>query len=496
MDIILPLSLITLIELIVLVILLRGIKKKKLLKIKNDKVKEKFSFKKIRLEQWIIFSVYAIVFCILGYFFLSAYAPNLMKPINSGGYVIDGSVLEGVLQSFYFENDVFGEKVEIDGEEYLPFESEAINKIIFSPKKVISESSGVLSIEGLNNGTSLYIEDKLVVPDLSGYIQVKDYSDSEVYVRDDYSYSNLKDYDKLEDYLYYNFPQAEVYSFKSLDDAVPVLMDYKMEDTEIEGPFRDNLNLVVYHGGGILRIRGYKQDLNMYVGKDEYTLVVKDFDGKEVYSIVLEDDGDKKDSKELGDKDFFSENINLERGIYYISFVKDENNPSSDSTIRDLKINSNKVLIKGKFLIYQEDQKFFTRVAESREIGFKYWWDSKSQKIYFTGDISSTLSLDEDEKSEWVYKELSKGDYYFKIEKGYLWVNNDYSTISEENWFDIPTEEKSKLFNPEIIVINKEVLKIEGNKFYLNMNIDVKEETKFQVLDSNKLFIKKIELKI
>ena len=500
MKIIMPLMLMTLIELILLVLLLVIKRKKpKIAKSKvqkSKKIKEKFSLKKVKPEQWIVFAIYLIVLGFIGYIALSNFVPDLMKPVNSGGYIIDGGV--DVLKSFYFEKDVFGDKIEIDGEEYLPFVSEEINNIIFTPKKIIPESSGVFEVEGINNGTDLYINDKLVVPNLDNYVKVKDYSNSEVYVRKDYSYDSLEDYDKLEDYLYYNFPQAEVYSFKSLDDSVPVLMDYKQENTKIEGPFRDNLNLVVYHGGGILKIRGDKQDLNNYVGKDEYNFIVKDFSGKEIYSKILEDDGDSQDSKKLGEEESFSESINLERGIYYIEFVKDKKNPSADSTLKDLVFNSNKVLIKGKFLPWSEDQKFFTEVIEKKKIGFNYWWTNKYQTIFFSGSNSFKVKLDEEDKSEWVYKELEKGNYNFRAEKGYLWIDNDYTSVSKENWFNLPSKSKEKMFSSDVLVIDKNILKIEGEKFLLNLDMKIKSDDKinFQVLDSGKLLIKRIELKI
>ena len=126
------------------------------------------------------------------------------------------------------------------------------------------------------------------------------------------------------------------------------VVSYEQTTTEIDTTFRGNLKLAVYAKGS-LDIEFTKQDLNNYVGKDEYTLTITDLDGKKEYEEIYEDDGDKKDSKELGEEEDYKVNVGLERGIYYISFVKDKNNPSPDSTLKDIKIRSNKVLIVGKF---------------------------------------------------------------------------------------------------------------------------------------------------
>src|SRR3989339_327222 len=352
--------------------------------------KKKFKLKDVSKEQWVIFGFYVLVIGFIAYISLSNYMPEVMTPINSGEYSISLENPTNSLKVLYFSKDIF--------------------------------------------------DDKLIIPDLSDYEKVGDFEDSEVWIKRDLVKESYIDQDTLNDFIYFNFPGASVYSFKELDKGVPVLTDWASTETRIDTTFRASLKLAVYHGGGDLNLKFTKQDLNGYVGKDEYNLSVIDFStGKIVYSEIFKDDGDKKDSKILGDEEDYNVNINLDRGIYYLDFKEDKNNPSADSTLKNFKISSNKVLIVGDMLVYEPNQKFFTKANNAKEIKFKYWWDGKEQHIYFTGD---------------------------------------------------------KIFTENI---NKDNYIIEGENVFVKIPIKIKDETskyKFQVLDKDKFIINKIEIVI
>lgn len=498
-----------LLEMIVLIVLIVFLKRKNSQKIKDIKIsydssaktkfkiisKKKFSLKEVKPEQWVIIGLYVVLVIFVFYILASNYLPNLMGPINSGTYELNLNN-PAKLSALYFTKNIFGD-VENEG---IIVNSEEIVDLVFRPKKIIpGGTKATIEIKGINKGTEVYFDNKLIIPDLTNYKKIKEFDNEEIWVLNDFDYGNLVEKDKVEDYIYFNFPGSSVYSFKELDKGIPILTDWKATITEIDTTFRDNLKLAVYHGGGNLEIEFTKQDLNSYVGKDEYTLTITDLDGEKYYEEVYEDDGEKKDSKVLGEEDDYELNLNLERGIYYLSFVKDKNNPSSDSTLKNLKIGSNKVLIVGNMLVYEKNQKFFTRANTEKEIKFYYWWTNKFQHIYFTGDLRKTFNINEDYKSKDYVIKLETGDYYFRIEKGYIWVKGDYFSLNENSWFDIPTLGESKLINNDVLIIDKNWLRIDGENVSAKINIEIKDETskyKFQILDAEKFSIQKLTLEI
>jgi hypothetical protein len=455
--------------------------------------------KEWKLENWIILIIYLAGGLFLVYILGSVYLPEMFEGINSGDYSINLDNPTSALSALRFSKDIFGDVM--DGSVLI--ESEEIVNLIFKPKIIIEEGrEATLLIEGKNLGTEVYFDGKLIIPDLSDYTKIKDFDDSEVWVKDDLTKSSYVQKSSVEDFVYFNFPGASVYSFKELDEDVPTLNDWNSDITEIDTTFRDNLKLAVYHGGGYLNIRFTKQDLNNYVGKDEYTLSIIDFGtGMVVYTEVFEDDEDKKDTKVVGEEDDYELNLALSKGIYYLDFKKDGNNPSSDSTLKDIRIGSNKVLIVDRMLVYEEDQDFFTKANEPKEIEFYYWWGSKDQHIYFSGSSAFTENIDEDWKSKDYVVELEEGHYNFNIEKGYIWVKGDAFSASEDSWFDLPVESEARIKNSnDVLITDKEKLMI-GNAGNINITVpfEIDGETsshKFQVIDKDMFSVSRLEVLI
>lgn len=502
------------IEFAVLVMLLIVLKKKNSKKVRDFKLvynsssekkftvvpKKKFNlseyFKSLKLENYVIFFLYVLVGLFALYILFSNYMPDVIEPINSGVYEINLNNPASKLSALYFDSDIFSDVV--NGS--ILVDSENIVNLIFKPIKIIpKETEAVVLIEGENFGTEVYFDEKLIIPDLTEYTKIKEFDNEEVWVRNDFEYEGLEEKANVEDYIYFNFPGASVYSFKELDNGVPELTDWEAKTTRIDTTFRDNLKLAVYHGGGNLKVEFTKQDLNSYIGKDEYTLTITDFNSdKEYLKKVYEDDGDKKDSKVLGDEEDYNLNVNLERGIYYISFVKDKNNPSADSTLKDIRVGSNKVLILDKILPLEQFE-FYIEIRTMEKIGFNYWHGGKDQKIKVSGDVSKTIDLDEDWKSKKYEEEFEKGSYHFDVPKGDLWIYTKIISLGEDSWFNIPTQGKNKLTINDILIIDRGCLVVNGKKFSARIKTEIKDETskyKFQVLEKNRFLIEELTMEI
>ena len=259
-------------------------------------IKNKHSEKaKRKPEQYVIFTIYLIIFTIAGYFLLANLFPDAQIGI-SGDYEISAGdiAITNKLRSLYLDKDyVLGGKTEINNKTARLIISEEPFNIIFNPKTVVNENtSAELQLSFIKLDTEVYLNDKLIIPNLGSYRKVhtagiprepgmlykgQDSPYTEVWVKknlasqrddsgepEDYEASN-----NAEDFIYRNFPQHSIYSFAELGGGTPIIQDYINTNTRISTQFRDNLKLVVY-AEDYLDIKFTKQDLNNYVGSDEY----------------------------------------------------------------------------------------------------------------------------------------------------------------------------------------------------------------------------------
>jgi hypothetical protein len=468
------------------------------------------NLKPTKPEHYFILVIYLLVFSVIAYFIVGNIWPEHTPLVNSGEYTINAGSLMifDKLSSFYIDNDrVLGQKENVNGFEVRKFVSEEIFNLVFKPATpLVGDVNATLEIDLMtdgNSGSNVYLNDKAIIPNLENYELVKDFPDENaaVYVNKNVSYgkASLKDGSSVEDFVYKNFAGNSVYSFKETsNDYVPVLDDYKQEFTTISTTFRDNLKLAVYHGGGNFEIEFIKQDLNSYVGSDEYTVEIKDSKGNSLFKKTYKDDGTSTKTGKTGEEQDFEIKVNIPRGIYYITFTKDNNNNDADSTLKNIRINSNKILLVGTLRSWASFN-FYTKVYSIKTIGFKYWWKEKKQIISISGAEDKDIDLDEDWYNKRYDRKLEKvGDYYFRTPIGYVYIYSDYISISKENWFDIPINSQSNLDNQDVIIIDTNKLKIEENKIQYKDNLIVNKDTKFKmkVLDENRIYLENIKLKL
>jgi len=460
-------------------------------------IKEKI--KNLRTEQYVIIGLYIIIFSTIGYLILANFFPNSL--INtSGTYTLSAESIgiTSKLRSLYIDKDyVLGDKITIDDKTVRQIISAESFNIIFNPKKVIQENTTAkLELSFIGKGTDIYLNDNLIIPNLNDYEKIKDYTSKEIWIKKTLIKRAYEIANTAENFIYKNFPQHSIYSFAELSGGTPIIQDYEKTTTKINTQFRDNLKLAVYAEGN-LNIEFTKQDLNSYVGKDEYTVEITDFQGKQYFKEVYEDDGEKKGTGVSDEEQDFEINLyNLPRSIYYIIFTKDAYNKAADSTIKDIEINSNKVLILGTSLPWGKFE-FYIKVSSPKTISFLYWWKGKEQKIEQTGAEEDIINLNEDWLSKKYEQELNvKGDYNFEIKTGYLNVYSDIISPSKQNWFYFPQKADKKLLDSDIIIIDKNKLKINSNEMSYLEEVEINSDTKFkiQVLDENKLYFRSVKL--
>jgi hypothetical protein len=443
-----------------------------------------------RWEKTLIVAIYAIVLLIIVYLVMASFFPSYL-PFSGKVYTISAgdNPLLNPLSSFYIDRNVLGDKLRIDGKMVRPIISAQPFNLVFVPKTNIGNTNATLELNFVLNGSGskIYLNNQLIFPSLENYTLAYENNRDYVYVRDDLGNHSLENnVNSSEEFIYKNLPGASAWSTRKLNPVDVKLSDYKQENTRINTTFRDNLNLAVYAEGS-LDINFTKQDLNNYLGQDEYTINVTDSSGNVIFSQAYADDGDKLADGRLGIEQYFSIGLdNLGSEIYYISFIKDNFNQYSDSTIKNIKINSNKILILGDFLPIRPFN-FYIKNNQQSQIGFYYWLDGKDQVIT-ENNRSINLSVDLFNKKH--NENLNRGEYNFSIQKGYLWVYSDRISPSKEDWFELPFKQQNNFANQDVLVISKDNFNIDFGELKFVPDIALTGKTQkigLRILDANKI---------
>ena len=436
-----------------------------------------------KIEKIIIAAIYVVVILIGIYFLLATFYPDAVPGANEYTISASDSNLFNGLESFRIDDpSVLGEKKEVNGMIVRPIISSKKFNFVFSPKENIPEGKKLnfelkLVLNESNPGP-IYVNDGLVFPDLTNYKLLKETDTDYIYVNNDIrSYIDENSFvssegQSTEDFIYKNMPGSSVWATRKLGNVDLNVPNYKRENTLINGTFRGDLKLAVYAENN-LNIDFVKQDLNSYLGEDEYNVTVTDSNGKVVYSKLFRDDGDKLKSGKLGAEQKFNIKLgDLDKGVYYVNFVSDKNNDGTDSTLKNIKINSNKVLILGNFLPWDKFE-FYTKTSTQKTVGFMYWWGGKDQVIAVKGTENMKISLGTNLLNIRQATNFTKGEYDFRLPKGYSWVYDDVSSSSKDTWLDLSFNQQDKLDNPNVLVIDKLKFNKKISVLVYNQQIDV-----------------------
>ena len=470
----------------------------------SDKVQTR---KPKKIEKYVIVTVYVIVIGFAIYLLLASFLPNYL-PFNTNEYIIDAedSLVFGGMKSFYIDDTSVLGKVETIGETKtrLIISPKKFN-LVLKPKTNIPEGTNATIILNLlfsdSKSSDIYINDQLVFPNLANYEKIAESKEDYIYANKVIVPNIQKDFlgtvGDTEQFIYKNFPDASIWATRDLLPIFVTLPDYKQEETLINTSFRDNLNLAVYTKGNLI-VSGVKQDLNQYIGPDEYNLTITNSAGELIHTQMFSDDGVNTKGNAGKDQPFSVAVPNLPEGVYYVSFTKDTFNDYADSTIKNIKINSNKILIIGSFLPWEPIQ-FHTETSQPRQIGFYHWLADNTQRVIISGTHSKTVNLNDNRLGIRLEENLTAGSYDFSMEKGKVWVYSGIVSPTKENWFTLPpSSEKEKFNSHDILIIGKDTLH-EGNYLIYKQKITIaKGETKtsLRILDPNTISFVSAELKI
>lgn len=208
----------------------------------------------------------------------------------------------------------------------------------------------------------------------------------------------------------------------------------EISESEINATFRGDVDLIVYLKD-TLRMAVSKQDLNWYMGRDEYLVELYDVEDNLIFTDKLLDDGIINDSKDQISPQIKEVSIdNLEEGLYLLKFINIAGeNRFFDSTISRIRINTGNIVTDGRIHILNPSTLFFN-LNKNTILQFKVWHKEALHPVTIMGTVNKTINLDETLLNKEVLIELPPGEYILSME-GDLYLSGTNFAFSSDQYF-------------------------------------------------------------
>ena len=159
--------------------------------------------------------------------------------------------------------------------------------------------------------------------------------------------------------------------------------NYKEEQTTITTTLRGQHTFYFYTENPV-EIKVKKQDINWYEGEDPLTITIYDINNKKIINTTIEDDGITNTNKEQTTIQEAQLNANVPKGIYKLEFSE------FDGLIKEIKINTNKIVTKRLFLadneLYNQETKETNIYTESKNLNFVTYHVEGIQNITYNNN--------------------------------------------------------------------------------------------------------------
>ncbi|MBU1051264.1 MAG: hypothetical protein KJ718_01780 [Nanoarchaeota archaeon] len=315
---------------------------------------------------------------------------------------------------------------------------------------------------------------------------------------------DLSAYDSV-DRVYRINPELELLGLEELklqdgvivaaEDFEPIanyVEDYSKEETVIDLSLRGGHVFYVY-AEDYLDIEFKKQDLNWYEGSDELRIVLYDLQGRVMEFTEIQDDGETEKTSKLGAmQSEFLVAVGLERGVYKLEFS------DFDGLIREIKINTNKIVAEKVFLadnslygLETRQSRLYTDYDLERTLKFLTYHEAGLQKIFFNNGQSEMFDFSiEDEPA---YRKIGPGKYMLTFLKNDIVVESpEYFAFTEEGYFHpwkqkvVPANRDSWVFeNVDYLVTDYKQPVEDGDWIIVGTEFDIAEDGLF--VKDNKL---------
>ncbi len=218
---------------------------------------------------------------------------------------------------------------------------------------------------------------------------------------------------------------------------IPIVknQNYNLTNLTISTGLRDAHTFYLYLNDS-LDLQVKKQDINWYNGSDELNIGLFDTQGNLIANTTIEDDGIVNASSKVVAKvqEGSLKVESLSDGVYVLKFS------SYDGIIREMKLNTNKIVTNKLFLADSEvylnksnkQTSLFIKSNKSSDIKFVTYHNQGFQNVSINNGGFSINNVSQ----EFVYSVVA-GDYNLKIPTNDLIVSsNSYISFSEDSYFE------------------------------------------------------------
>ena len=268
-----------------------------------------------------------------------------------------------------------------------------------------------------------------------------------------------------------------------------IINDFKIKETIINTSLRGGHNFFIYAKGD-LNIEIKKQDINWYKGIDYLLISLYDSNDNLIENFTIDDDGFIEVNKNVTIIQISNFSFkNLTEGVYILRFS------NFDGLIREIKINTNKIVSNRLFLadnqIYNVNQTISTvyfKTLRPTLISFRTWHNIGLQNVSINNQ-----SLPIKTTNNATFFNTLKGNYAIKSKANDLILDSTNSFyFSEENYFEpykqiiIPIRNDPRWLNNVDYLITDYIKPIEDNGWLIAETIfDIKKDNLY--VKDNKL---------
>lgn len=298
---------------------------------------------------------------------------------------------------------------------------------------------GILELGFIGFSQAVYLEDNLIIPNLENYVLEKEFLESYLFRSNGVnSLGGKTDYVEG-NYVKNNFYGASLFNLGDKNYSIDKKIDgYSSNSTKVNYIFVDNLNLVIYTENG-LNLNFSKKDLNKALGRDEYVILIRDEDKNLIFNKTYSDDGILIDKGFSNIEQKIEISLPISSGVYYISFL------GVDTSIKNLEINTNKILIFGDFKLLNKSE------------------------FYTYSQYESKIKVGDEEIK------IKEGENIIEISEDKEIKYNRFLSPKKENWFDISFITLNSPENADLIILGKSKFELTRNNIIVKTIIPLNE---------------------